>query len=469
MLAMEAGVRYDGSEVMTVKVISVTEYGAVPNSTDLQTAAFQRAIDECFLAGAGEVTVPAGRYPIGAIRLRSHVTLHLLAGAVLVGSRDPEDYFIQYEDTLEPYPADQLSREERRANQGKLKDYCKYGSRWYNALIKAYRATDLAVIGEEGSLIDGNDCYDEKGEEAYRGPHCICMAECDNIRLRGYHIVNSSNWAHSMWFCRNVVLEQVAVDAGHDGCHWRHCRNVLIRNCAFATGDDCVAGYNNDNFTVEDCTMNTACSAFRFGATNALIQRCRVWGPPRHLMRWVLPLEDKIAGVHEVTDRHGWNTMLSFFTYASVEQYTKGFREYNENMIFRDITVENTDRFMHYNFSGNEPWQSGCALTGIRFENIRASGIRFPLTAYGVPDRPIRLSLSDVELSFAEGHESEPLIQGAHFKKIELERVRVPNATGGALIRSWSPAVPLDAKEVVFSARYEPAEYPTEPFTCDPV
>lgn len=448
-------------------IVSVKDYGAGEGEA-LQTAAFQAAIDACFLAGGGEVFVPDGAYLLGGIRLRSRITLHLSAGAKLIGSRDPEDYFCQYEDTLEPYPPEQLSKAPRRANQGKLDDYKKYGSRWYNALIKAYRATDVAIIGEPGAVIDGNDCYDEMGEESYRGPHCICMAECENIRLSGYKIINSSNWAHSMWDCEKVDLGFVTVEAGHDGCHWRGCRDIHIHDCRFATGDDCVAGYNNDHVTVERCSLNTACSAFRFGGRDVLVEDCRVYGPPEHLMRWVLPLEDKIAGVHEVTDRHGWNTMLSFFTYASVKHYTEG-REPNGNILFRNITIENVDRFMHYNFSGNEPWQSGCPLASVRFEAIRAVGIRMPLTAYGVPKTLLSLSFSDVRVSMAKGSETEPFLQGAHFKAIKFDRVTVENATAAAAIRSYSPAAPLIVTDSSFGGRDFAVTYPTEPFTCDPI
>lgn len=450
-----------------MKCVSVADYGAKDNG-ELQTKAFQQAIDDCFSAGAGVVIVPKGTYFIGSIRLRSHVTLHLLSGARLVGSRNPEDYFIQFEDELEPYERDMLSKDGCTANQGKLAHFKIYGHRFYNGLIKVYEATDVAIIGDEGSEIDGNDCYDALGEEQYRGPHCISVAKSSNITLKGYCIVNSSNWAHSIWESKNIELSDVSVRAGHDGCHLRFCQNIHIHDCDFATGDDCVAGYSNDNVLIENCSMNTACSAFRFGPTNAIIQNCRVYGPPKHLMRWMLPLEDKIAGVHDVSNRHGWETMLSFFTYASVEHYTKG-RPGNDNILFRNITVENTDRFIHYNFSGNEPWQSGCPLVGVRFENITAVGMKHPLTVYGVKDDPIAIELKDVSVRFADGYEDLPLIEGAYFKRISLENVEVKNAKGKALIRSWSKDVTPELHHVVFSDCYEIFDYPQEPFTCKPI
>ena len=40
-------------------IVSITQYGAKPNGA-LCTKPIQQAINDCFLAGGGEVTVPAG-------------------------------------------------------------------------------------------------------------------------------------------------------------------------------------------------------------------------------------------------------------------------------------------------------------------------------------------------------------------------------------------------------------------------
>ena len=83
-----------------MKKYNILDYGAVPGAAGMQHGAIQAAIDACFGAGGGEVVIPAGTFRAGGIRLRSNVTLHLLTGAVLLGSRDPEDYFILENDTV---------------------------------------------------------------------------------------------------------------------------------------------------------------------------------------------------------------------------------------------------------------------------------------------------------------------------------------------------------------------------------
>src|SRR4051812_38688716 len=66
--------------------LQAAERGVVGDGTTLNTAAIQKLIDETSAQGGGTVTFPAGRYLTGTIQLKDGVTLHLDAGAVLLGS-----------------------------------------------------------------------------------------------------------------------------------------------------------------------------------------------------------------------------------------------------------------------------------------------------------------------------------------------------------------------------------------------
>src|ERR1044071_3241955 len=72
--------------------VDITAHGAKGDGTTDCSAAIRAAIDACHTAGGGRVVVPAGRFLTGAIRLRSHVNLHLLEGATLAFSTDPAKY-----------------------------------------------------------------------------------------------------------------------------------------------------------------------------------------------------------------------------------------------------------------------------------------------------------------------------------------------------------------------------------------
>ena len=139
-----------------MNTFSILDYGAIPGAQGLQTEAIQKAIDACFLAGGGEVTIPAGDYRTGGLRLRSNVTLHLLADAHLFGSRDPEDYMAFLSDTLEPVRPIEENRLTWLPPSMRDQDFDynfvkKALSRWNNALIRLIDAHDVSIIGEERS------------------------------------------------------------------------------------------------------------------------------------------------------------------------------------------------------------------------------------------------------------------------------------------------------------------------------
>jgi len=71
---------------------NVRDTGAKGDGRTNDTRAIQAAVDRCAQAGGGTVLVPAGDYRCGRVRLSSHVTLHLEAGATFHASRKPEDY-----------------------------------------------------------------------------------------------------------------------------------------------------------------------------------------------------------------------------------------------------------------------------------------------------------------------------------------------------------------------------------------
>lgn len=153
------------------------------------TSTIQSAIDRCFLAGGGTVHVPTGRYGVKTLRLRSNVTLHLERDAKLVASRQPDDYAgLIRQDRVEPLPE---SFFESRGVGVKEST-----NRWCRAVVRVFKAHDVSIVGEEGSEIDGRNCFDPNGEEKYRGPHAICVNLSTNVTLSGYTVRDAGNYAH---------------------------------------------------------------------------------------------------------------------------------------------------------------------------------------------------------------------------------------------------------------------------------
>ena len=424
--------------------ILVTDHGATGDGT-LQTERIQSAIDHCFLRGGGTVVVPEGVYLIGGIRLRSNVTLYLEKNAKLLGVRDPEAYFGYLRDEVEPLGAEQITdagcvagwlihgETEYDENDSRYRYKRVPGSRWNNALIRAIDAENVGIVGEEGSVIDGDNCYDANGEEGYRGPHAICFFRVKNVTLRGYTVKNSANWAHNLIFCENVTVKGVKVEAGHDGFHAKVCRNVTLSDCEFYTGDDCIAGFGNVNVLVERCLLNSSCSAFRFGGTNVLIRDSKAFAPGKYSFRGGLTAEEKRAGVMATKER-ARNNMLSFFTYYA--DYSVPIPEEPGNIVIENCEIVGADRFLHYNFSGNETWQRHRPLRDITFKNIRATDVSMPMTVYGTPDCRITLTVENAVVGIRDGCAMKEWIRACHYGRISLSAVKLCGFGGECLIRS---------------------------------
>ena len=84
-------------------IYDVQNYGAVGDGVHNDTAAIQAAVDDCAENGGGRVLLGGGHvYRSGTLILRSHVELHLEAGAVLKGSDHLEDYNLQGSGPVSP-------------------------------------------------------------------------------------------------------------------------------------------------------------------------------------------------------------------------------------------------------------------------------------------------------------------------------------------------------------------------------
>src|SRR5215467_15429712 len=67
-------------------------FGIYSDGVTLNTRSIQFAIDYIHKEGGGRLVFDVGRFLTGSIHLKSNVTLHLLEGAVIVGSLNPLDY-----------------------------------------------------------------------------------------------------------------------------------------------------------------------------------------------------------------------------------------------------------------------------------------------------------------------------------------------------------------------------------------
>ena len=225
--------------------IDIRERGAKGDGQTLDTTVVQKTIEVCAESGGGQVLFPPGRYLSGTIHLRSGVTLHLEAGARIIGTTNLAEY-------AQPTPPAFMPE----AKMGK----------WHRGLIIGENVEDAAITGL--GIIDGHKVFDPAGEEKMRGPHTIVLVNCRRFTLRDVTIVDSANYAVFFQVSDDMEIRNVKIVGGWDGVHWRGaperwCQNVNIIGCQFFTGDDAIAGRYWNNTVIKDCLINSSCNGIR--------------------------------------------------------------------------------------------------------------------------------------------------------------------------------------------------------------
>ena len=387
---------------------NILDYGAC-FSDRLQTEKIQKAIDDCFLAGGGRVVVPCGVYVTGGLRLRSRVELYLESGAILLGSRNPEDYFGFREDKLEPLSVEEIGSTPATGRSAVST------SRWSNGLLRAFDAEDIAVIGEKGSYLDGQNCFDPEGEENYRGPHGMSFWRCRNIRLEGYTFINSSNWCHAIFQSQNITVRGVSIYSGFDGFDVRTCDNILVEDCNFYSGDDAIAGFDNNDVTVRNCRLNTACMPLRFGGNNVLVENC-VSDERRFGSRLRLTDEAKILGeLTNDTVRHESWAPFSYYCDHRADP-----RKPIENVTFRNCRFAQERELIRIEFDGLHRWCCNRPMRSIRFENCQIEDLQTAGMIWSTEDEKITVEYVGCKLSGRPGTK-EPICVAGNFEKILFE------------------------------------------------
>ena len=248
--------------VIPDRILTAAEAGIETGSGKLQTEKLQAAIDRLSGQGGGRLSLPAGVYRTGALRLKSGVELHLAA-----------------QDTILSFTA-----EEPEKNYPLVRVHWE-GSPCYNfsSLLYAEGASDIAVTGQ-GILDGGADgehwwnwhhqveeswsenrwdlqLEDRKtlrkmnleglpvekrvfGPGHFLRPNFVQFLNCERVLLSGITLKNSPMWQLNPVFCKSVIFDGVTL-SGHgcnnDGCDPESCDGVWIKNCTFDTGDDCIS------------------------------------------------------------------------------------------------------------------------------------------------------------------------------------------------------------------------------------
>ena len=254
--------------------ITKSPYFALGDGKTLNTAALQRAIDNCTKDDA--LYIPKGIYMTGALRLHSDMEIYLEEGAVLQGTENPEDYLPRIWSRFE---GAELSCYSSVLNLGELDRNGGYSCK--NILIhgKGTIASGGEVLGqrvielEREALKDylaelGDKIKECENSDTIPGrvrPRLINMSNAQNVILSGLTFKNGACWNIHMIYSDNIVTHDCTFisEGVHNGDGWDpdSSTNCTIFGCAFFTGDDSVAIKSGKN--PEGNIINKPCKHIR--------------------------------------------------------------------------------------------------------------------------------------------------------------------------------------------------------------
>ena len=216
--------------------VNVKDFGAVGDGVHDDTSALQAAVN--FLPEGGRLLFPEGTYLSLPLSLKSHISLELEKGAVLLGNPDRERYPIIPGVAVNPLTGEELPLAGFEGNEKAA----------YQSLLQASYAEDITIVGE--GVIDGNGqnggwWKDFSSFPAAR-PRVLFLNRCKHVTLHGVTVKNSPSWNIHPFFSRDFRALHITVEAPKDSPNTdaldpESCDGVEIIGCRFSVGDDCIA------------------------------------------------------------------------------------------------------------------------------------------------------------------------------------------------------------------------------------
>ena len=265
------------SNDLGARVYNIRDFGAKGDGKALDTAAVQAAIDACTRDGGGTVLVPAGIFQIGTTELKSNVTLHIAAGATLLGSADGKQYH-----AVDAIPL-----------RG---DTTLVDGNW--ALLFAVHAKNVTIEGPGTIDGQGNQFHSPvRGQTPPSGiggskrPYHVLAYQCEGLTIRNLDLLDCAYHSIRVIQSKRVHMDTLyihnRVNGNNDGFHFISAQFVTISNCIVMSQDDACALFGScQNVTVTNSYFSTRWSVFRFGGgdvRNITVSNCilhQVYGCP---------------------------------------------------------------------------------------------------------------------------------------------------------------------------------------------
>ncbi|UBB88669.1 glycoside hydrolase family 28 protein [Candidatus Kaistella beijingensis] len=253
------------------KIISVKDFGAIPDAKTLTTEAFQKAIDQSSKDGNTIIKVPAGNWLLSPIELKSNITIHLEKGAVMQFTKDRTkfpmlaknskgtEYFV-----MSPIYARNVANviitgegtidgggdSWRPVKKGKVTaDF------WENLIRTGVLSDDKKVWWPSSDAMNGDNILNSLKKKTdltekdflpardFLRPYLMNLINCKNLQIHGITIQNSPKLTVYVSQSDGVILNNLKVlnpkwGQNTDGIDISGSKNVLVYNCTVDVGDD---------------------------------------------------------------------------------------------------------------------------------------------------------------------------------------------------------------------------------------
>jgi len=317
--------------VFKTDTFNIKQYNAKGDGVTLNTLSINEAIAACSTKGGGVVLIPGGVWLTGPIDLQNNVNLHLDRDAVLLFTKDFNQYPI-VEGTYEGLPAGRckspISGKDlqniaitgtgiidgngdtwRMVKREKLTETQWQDKTASGGVLSADKRTwypsESSLKGslakEPGVLSEGRSIKDFEAYKDFLRPNLVVLNNCKRVLLEGVTFQNSPAWNLHPFLCSDLTLRGVVVKnpwyaQNGDGIDLESSTNTLIENSTFDVGDDgiCIKsgrdeagrklGKPTENVIVRNCVVYHAHGGFVIGsemsggAKNIFVYNCSFLG-----------------------------------------------------------------------------------------------------------------------------------------------------------------------------------------------
>jgi hypothetical protein len=308
--------------------VNIKDFGAVNDGMTSNTKAIASAISMVTSKGGGTIVISEGLWLTGPIELKSNVRLHTEKGAIILFTRNYEEYPMvktSYEGksswrTMSPIYAKDAENiaitgeglfngngdawrpvKKSKVSEGLWKRFVEsggilneQGTMWYPT-AGALKGSKMETSSEQR-----NEKESEEIREFIR-PVMVNMISCKKIKIQGVSFQNSAAWCLHPLMCENLIIDHVIVKneewaTNGDGIDLESCKNTLIINSIFDVGDDGICmksgrdeegrkrGMPTENVIVNNCKVYNGHGGFVVGSEmsggirNILVKHCSFIG-----------------------------------------------------------------------------------------------------------------------------------------------------------------------------------------------